>query len=59
MKRLLFFSCCILASSCAIAATITGKILDPAQAPVNGARVAVLRNNSVRPYAASFSKPYS
>ena len=41
MKRLSFFSCCILLSSCAIAATITGKVVDPSDTGVSGARVVV------------------
>jgi len=41
MKRLSYLSCCILLSSCAIAATITGKVLDPSESGVSGARVVV------------------
>ena len=36
MKRLFLLACC---SSCAIAATITGKVVDPSEAGVNGARL--------------------
>ena len=41
MKRLVFFSLYILLSSCAFAATVTGKVLDPAGAGISGARLVV------------------
>ena len=41
MKRLFFFSCSILLSSRAFAATLTGRVLDPSEAGVHGARLVV------------------
>ena len=42
MKRLFFFSCSILLSSRAFAATLTGRVLDPSEAGVHGARLVVI-----------------
>src|SRR5947209_3613430 len=42
MKRIVFVSCCILLSSPLIAAIIYGKVLDPAGAGVNGARIVLV-----------------
>jgi outer membrane cobalamin receptor len=41
MKRLVFFSLYLLLSSCAFAATVTGKVVDPAGTGINGARLVV------------------